>query len=231
MPLPLNLQSFTLAELAQFTFEKQYSANASPDVHLFYVGRDNVHDLIVYILSRVNASLYLNMYGYDDAALNQIIMQKVMNPGITVFITLDSSQAGSQTEKLLLAADQKQSLSSFNTHFVIGKSSTGQISHTKGFTADGKVAAEGSTNWSRGGEGTFVLPSQPGGTGYIAQNNTQSVITDPDTISSFTTELIREHMAAQKQATSDPTMASSLKTHPRGEIAADLPAKRKPSTR
>jgi hypothetical protein len=44
-----------------------------------------------------------------------------------------------------------------------------------------------------------VVNGAPGGTGYKAQNNTQSVITDPDTIVRFQTELIAEHMIAQSQ--------------------------------
>src|SRR5579871_5813514 len=41
-----TLQTFTLDELAQFTKEGAYSTNASNDVHLFYVGRDNVHEIL-----------------------------------------------------------------------------------------------------------------------------------------------------------------------------------------
>jgi hypothetical protein len=47
-----TLQSFTLDDLAQFTLEQRYSDNASKDFHLFYVGRDDVHELLKYILSR-----------------------------------------------------------------------------------------------------------------------------------------------------------------------------------
>ncbi|MFY9938183.1 MAG: hypothetical protein WAK33_14995, partial [Silvibacterium sp.] len=98
-----------------------------------------------------------------------------------------------------------------------------QISHTKGFVADGKVAGEGSTNWSTSGEGVFVVTGQPGGKGFVAQNNTQSIITDPDTISRFTAELIAEHMAAQKAAMSDPTNLRRLRRRPtsrrKGSIA------------
>jgi hypothetical protein len=202
-----NLQTFTLTELQQFTAEKTYSPTASPDIHLFYVGRDDVHSVIKYVLARVSVSLHLNMYGYDDDELNEIIMSKVEDPRITVLITLDKSESGSATEKALLNSDVAQNPTAFNTHFVIGESATGQISHTKGFVADGKVAAEGSTNWSKSGEGVGV----PGTTGYKAQNNTQSVITDPDTITRFSAELIREHLAAQAKAVQDPTMASSLK--------------------
>lgn len=195
-----NLQTFTLKDLAQFTKEGTYSNSASQDVHLFYVGRDNVHELLKYILSRVTVSLYLNMFGFDDAELNNILMEKALNPGITMLITLDKSQAGGVHEKALIEADEKYNLAAYNTHFVVGQSATHQISHTKGFVADGKVAAEGSTNWSTAGEGTFVVTGQAGGAGYKAQNNTQSVITDPDTIVRFQTELIAEHLTAQSAA-------------------------------
>lgn len=194
-----SLQTFTLPDLAQYTKEAAYSTNASKDVHLFYVGRDDVHDILKYILSRVTISLYLNMFGFDDSELNNILMQKALNPAVTMLITLDSSQASGVHEKALLAADQAYNLAAYNTHFVIGQSATHQISHTKGFVADGRVAAEGSTNWSSSGEGTFIINGQPGGPGFKAQNNTQAIITDPDTIVRFQTELIAEHMIAQSQ--------------------------------
>lgn len=201
-----NLQNFNLLDLQQYTFEQTYSSNPSKDFHLFYVGRDDVHDIIKHVLSRVSVSLYLNMYSYDDTELNDIIMSKVLDKNITVLITLDKTETGSKTEKALLASNAAKNPAAYNSHFVIGSSSTGQISHTKGFVADGKVAAEGSTNWSTSGEGIGT----PGTPGYKAQNNTQSIITDPDTISRFTAQLIREHMAAQGKALSNPGMSSSL---------------------
>jgi hypothetical protein len=203
-----TLQSFSLDDLAQFTLEKRYSDNASKDFHLFYVGRDNVHEILKYVLSRARVSLYLNMFGYDDEELNGILMAKVMDPHVTMLITLDKSQAGGVHERKLLEADQstEDGLAAFNTHFVIGQSATHQISHTKGFVADSRVGAEGSVNWSVSGEGTFVVESHPGGRGYKAQNNTQSVFTDPDTIARFQAELIQEHLAAQKGG---PTSASA----------------------
>ena len=188
-----------MLDLQQFTKEKAYSIDASKDFHLFYVGRDDVHDILKYVLSRVSVSLYLNMFGYDDDELNDIIMAKALDPSITMMITLDKSQSGGAHEKQLLNSDIAKEPQQYNTYFVVGQSSTGQITHTKGFVADGLVAAEGSTNWSSSGEGTFVVTGQPGGSGYQAQNNTQSVITDPDTISRFQAELIAEHMAAQQQ--------------------------------
>jgi hypothetical protein len=209
-----SLQKFDLLDLQQYTQEQTYSNTASKDFHLFYVGRDDVHDILKYILSRVSVSLYLNMFGYDDDELNDIIMTIAHDPTITMLITLDKSQSGGAHEKALLASDVAKNPSLFNTSITtgaqmaqldakqvaIGQSSTHQISHTKGFVADGKVGAEGSTNWSSSGEGTFVVAGKPGGAGYKAQNNTQTVFTDPDTVSRFSSELVREHIAAAAQA-------------------------------
>ncbi|HKE28067.1 MAG TPA: hypothetical protein VKB88_37195 [Bryobacteraceae bacterium] len=201
-----TLQTFSLLDLQQYTKEKAYSNTTSKDFHLFYVGRDDVHDILKHVLSRVSISLYLNMFGYDDDELNEILMAKALDPHITMLITLDSSQAKGKHEKALLDSDIAKHPDQYNTHFVTGQSSTHQISHTKGFVADGKVGGEGSTNWSASGEGTFtgtfMVSGQPapGGSGYKAQNNTQSIFTDLDTISRFQSELIAEHLAAQHQA-------------------------------
>ena len=223
-PLGQSLQTFNLLELQQYTKEKTYATTASKDFHLFYVGRDDVHDILKYVLSRVSVSLYLNMFGFDDDELNAIIMQKATDPSITVMITLDKSQSGGAHEKQLLASDLAQNASAYNTSFVIGESATKQISHTKGFVADGKVAAEGSTNWSGSGEGTFVIVTGPGGKGYKAQNNTQSIITDQDTISRFTAELIAEHMSARLTAPADMKSQQTVpvETKPKSKPVAPL---------
>jgi hypothetical protein len=197
-----SLQTFNLLDLQQYTQEKAYSNTASKEFHLFYVGRDDVHDILKHVLSRVSVSLYLNMFGFDDDELNDILMAKAKDPNIVMLITLDKSQAGGKHEKSLLDSDIAKDPEKFQTYFVIGQSATHQISHTKGFVADGKVGGEGSTNWSASGEGTFVVTGKAGGTGYKAQNNTQTIFTDPDTISRFQAELIAEHMAAQAQPAS-----------------------------
>jgi hypothetical protein len=138
------------------------------------------------------------MFGYDDDDLNDIVMGIVHDPKITCLITLDKSQAGGVHEKRLLESDAAQDPEAFNTHFVVGQSATHQISHTKGFVADGLVGCEGSTNWSSSGEGTFVVKGAAGGKGYKAQNNTQTVFTDPHAIQRFQAQLIAEHIAAQR---------------------------------
>lgn len=191
-----NLQDFKLLDLAQYTREGVYNPEASEHFHLFFVGRDDVHRILKHVLSRVSVSLYLNMFGYDDEELNDIIMEKVLDPHITVLITLDQSQAGGVHEKKIIQLDQEKHLADFNTHFVIGKSATRQISHTKGFVADGLVGGEGSTNWSTSGEGVFVVKGKPGGAGFKAQNNTQTIFLDRDAVMRFQAELIAEHLAA-----------------------------------
>lgn len=196
-----TLQNFALTDLATYTKEGAYSPKASNDFHLFYVGRDNVHEILKHLLSRVSVSLYLNMFGYDDEELNELLMKIIHDPSITCLITLDKSQAGGAHEKRLLESDAAQDPEGFSTHFVIGQSATGQISHTKGFVADGLVGSEGSTNWSAAGEGTFVVNGngQAGGPGYKAQNNTQTVFTDPDSVTRFQAQLLAEHVAAQRR--------------------------------
>jgi hypothetical protein len=133
------------------------------------------HDILKYVLSRVRVSPYLNMFGYDDGELNDIVMAKALDPSVTMLIALDKSQAGGKHEETLLDADRKHVLAKFNTYFTIGQSSTHQISHTKGFVADAKVGGDGSVNWSAAGEGTFVVTGQPGGPGFKAQNNTDDL--------------------------------------------------------
>src|ERR1700722_3654343 len=196
----VSLQRFDLQDLQSYTQEKDYATTASKDFHLFYVGRDDVHGILKHVLSRVSVSLYLNMFGFADDELNDILMKIAVDKTITMLVTLDKSQAGGKHEKALLDADRKEDLALFNTHVAIGQSLTHQISHTKGFVADGKVAGEGSTNWSVSGEGAAVGSTfNPKAPGFKAQNNTQSIITDPDTISRFTAELIAEHMTVQQQ--------------------------------
>ncbi|HKR44922.1 MAG TPA: hypothetical protein VJU59_35515 [Paraburkholderia sp.] len=223
-----TLQTFDLLDLQQYTREKSYSSTASKDFHLFYVGRDDVHNILKYILSRASISLYMNMFGFDDEELNAILMQQALDPSITMMITLDRSQASVAHEKNLLTADMAQNPAKFNTYFVIGESQTHQISHTKGFVADGKVGGEGSVNWSKGGEGIFVVTGAPGGPGYLAQNNTQTIFTDPDTINRFQTQLIAEHMIAKAQGyTLAPAAATAAPaTKAAAKAATKAPAKK-----
>jgi hypothetical protein len=97
-----SLQRFKLDDLAPFTKEGTFAANASRDFHLFYVGRDDVHGVLKYLLSRAATSLYLNMFGYDDEELNQACIRCACDASITTVITLDKSQAGGKHERVIL---------------------------------------------------------------------------------------------------------------------------------
>jgi hypothetical protein len=192
-----TLQDFQLDDLAGFKREQQFRPDDSPHFRVFYVGRDDVHGVLAYLIGRASRSFYFNMFGYDDDALDAIIRGKIEDEHVYVQGTIDRSQAGGVHEKSIIGNWSD----AVRASIVEGQSATHQISHTKGGVVDGIVGFEGSTNWSASGEGTFVQPGVVGGRGYKAQNNTLMVATHPVFIAEFTAELNEEHaIALQQQA-------------------------------
>jgi len=189
-----SLNSFTLDDLAQFTREKSFPAGDSPDFRVFYVGRDDVHGILKFLLSRCSRSLRMNMFGYDDDELDTVIRALVDSEHVFVQGTLDRSQASGVHEKKILAGWDP----AMRNSFAVGQSATHQISHTKGGVLDGLVAFEGSTNWSASGEGTIVA-TDGSDVGRKAQNNTLAVYTHPVQIARFTDQLDHEHAIALQQ--------------------------------
>lgn len=189
-----TLHTFTLDDLAQFTREKSFPAGDSPDFRVLYVGRDDVHGALKYLLARCSRSLRFNQFGYDDDELDSVIQGLIKSEHVFVQGTLDRSQASGVHEKKILATWDATVQSSF----AIGQSATHQISHTKGGVIDGIVAWEGSTNWSASGEGTIV---DPAGTdaGRKAQNNTCAFFNHPVQLARFTDQLDHEHAIALQQ--------------------------------
>jgi hypothetical protein len=195
-----TLQRFSLDDLAVYTAEQAFGPTASPDFRVFYVGRDDVHGVLMHLFTRVSLSVKMNMFGYDDPDLNKVLMGLVQNPSVMVQVTLDRTQASGPTEKAILSADTSQDAAGFANDFVIGTSSTGQICHTKGGVLDGIVAFEGSTNWSSSGEGTGIsLTSAKQAPGFKAQNNTLAVYVNPYEIAKFAARLDYEHAVAATQ--------------------------------
>lgn len=186
---PAPLSTFKLDDLAQFTKEGVFSPSDSPDYRVLYVGRDDVHGALAYVLSRCTRSLVFNMFGYDDDALDAEIIKLIEDDGVSVVGTLDKSQAGGVHEKKILEAWTPKVRASF----AVGESATHQISHTKGGVLDSVVAWEGSTNWSNSGEGTKVA------TGFKAQNNTCTFHIHPIQVARFAQELHEEHVVALGQ--------------------------------
>ena len=195
-----TLQTFTLDDLAQYTCEGAFGPTASPDFRVFYVGRDDVHGVLVHLYTRVRLSVKMNMFGYDDDQLNQILFGLVHDPTVMVQVTLDKSQATGAHEKGILQSDAASDPAGYAADFAVGQSDTHQISHTKGGVLDGIVAFEGSTNWSASGEGTgIVLGDAKQNLGFKAQNNTLSVYVNPYEIAKFSARLDYEHGVAAHQ--------------------------------
>ena len=219
MPGRQTLQHFTLDDLAAYTAEQAFGPTASPVFRVFYVGRDDVHGVLMHLYTRVSLSVKMNMFGYDDDDLNKVLMGLVQNPSVMVQVTLDKSQSGGAHEKAILASDMAQDASGCANDFVVGESATSQISHTKGGILDSIVAFEGSTNWSSSGEGTGIsLTAAKQGPGFKAQNNTLAVYVNPYEIAKFAARLDYEHAVAagQPQPGSAGAAASAAPAAPPG---------------
>jgi hypothetical protein len=169
--------------------------------YLFFVGRDDVHNILLDLLKNEKLALKLNMFGFDDQELNDAILSLFKIPSVHVQLSLDKSQAGGVHEKAILAVDQQQDPGDFANSFCILQSATHQISHTKGgVLASQGIYFEGSTNWSSSGEGTGIslktdVKNPPG---FKAQNNTLFVSTNHTNLLRFATELDVEHNAGIK---------------------------------
>jgi hypothetical protein len=195
-----SLQTFALDDLAQFTAEGEAGPTASRDYRVLYVGRDDVHGALKYMFGLITLSLKMNMFGFDDDELNDIIMGLVKDPRVLVQVSLDKSQAAGVHEKAILTRDVAADPVRFASHFAIGTSETHQILHTKGGVLDNIVAFEGSTNWSASGEGTGIgLHGNPNASGFKAQANSLTVHTNPSEIAKFAATLDHWYSVAAAQ--------------------------------
>ena len=171
--------------------------------YLFFVGRDDVHSILLYLIQRETLGFKMNMFGYDDQELNDAILNLFKNPSVQVQISLDKSQAGGVHEKQIIAADEAKDPKDFSSSFCILQSATHQISHTKGGILVGQgVWFEGSTNWSASGEGAGIplKADAKNPSGFKAQNNTLLVSTNPVGLSRFSHQLDAEHKIGLGQA-------------------------------
>jgi phosphatidylserine/phosphatidylglycerophosphate/cardiolipin synthase-like enzyme len=120
-----------------------------PDVRSFFSPRDAcVPHVLQMIVSSAQDSVKVNMYGYDDDALDAILHSKAALPGFCFQMSLDKSQAGGVHEKALVAPWA----SSLGTSVAVGTSVKSAISHLKVCIIDGLYVVSGSTNWSTSGE-------------------------------------------------------------------------------
>ncbi len=187
-------------DLGQFTVTGTLTPGYG-DTYIFFVGRDDCHGIMHYLLSHEDMEHDFNMYGYDDPILNQDIMNQLSNPNMIVRGTLDKSQAGGVHEKQILRADETNDPNFLNL-IAIGESATHQISHTKGGVLSGMgIAYEGSMNWSSSGEGQGIslIPGINSMPGFKNQNNTLTISANPVYILRFKARLAVEHQTALSQ--------------------------------
>lgn len=188
-----------LQQFALFTPEQVLNPGYG-QIYYFFVGRDDVHNVIKQLITQEKLGIIGNMFGFDDDELNQAILAKFADPHCQVQITLDKSQAGGVHEKNLLAADKSNP--QFNNSFVVGESETHQISHTKSFVFLGQgIFFGGSTNWSSSGEGTGVSLKlgAPLPKGFKAQNNQLDVCSNLVNLIRVRKQLDEEHLEAKNQ--------------------------------
>jgi phosphatidylserine/phosphatidylglycerophosphate/cardiolipin synthase-like enzyme len=154
MPKPIaapepSTPAFNWNDLGRYKGGGRFLDGYPADVRTFYSPVDDVHGLLVSLLASTQKSIVLNMYGYDDDELNDIIMSKLKDGHVYVQMSLDKSQAAGVHERQLLA---KWDNDLIGNSIAIGHSTKGAISHMKIVIIDGVYTVRGSTNWSLAGE-------------------------------------------------------------------------------
>jgi phosphatidylserine/phosphatidylglycerophosphate/cardiolipin synthase-like enzyme len=141
---------FNWDDLAQYKAEGRFLDGYPDELRTFFSPRDKIHELLMVLLDSAQHSIVVNMFGYDDDDLNNIIQGKLTNENIFVQMSLDRSQAAGVHEKEILA---KWNNDAFGNSIAIGTSSVhNAISHLKIVIVDGVYTVKGSTNWSLSGE-------------------------------------------------------------------------------
>ena len=144
------LAAIPFENLGRFKQAQSFPHGYSREYLTFYAPRDpGVHEVLLWTLLQAKSSIAINMYGFDDPQVVSVLLHHVTNPQMIVTLTLDSSQAGGQAEKPLLAKLRNDLP---GNSIAIGRSEKGKISHDKLMVVDGLYLITGSTNWSFGGE-------------------------------------------------------------------------------
>lgn len=142
--------AFSWDTLGRYKAEGRFLDGYPDDERTFFAPRDNIHGLLVALLGTAQHSIVVNMFGYDDDELNQIIQDKLADERVYVQMSLDRSQAAGAREKQILASWANDA---FGNSIAIGTSSVhNAISHLKIVIVDGVYTVKGSTNWSLSGE-------------------------------------------------------------------------------
>lgn len=144
------LAALNWSDLGQFKAGGSFPTDYPADTLTFYSPRDQgVHEVILWTLLQAKHSIVLNMYGFDDDAAADLIVDATSREDLYVQISLDSSQAGGIHERELL---KRFNADLIGNSIAIGRSIHGAISHLKMLVVDGLYLVDGSTNWSASGE-------------------------------------------------------------------------------
>jgi phosphatidylserine/phosphatidylglycerophosphate/cardiolipin synthase-like enzyme len=142
-------QPFSWDRLAQYKAEGRFLDGYPEDYRTFWAPRDDIHALLRDLTASAQHSVVVNMFGFTDETLMQLLQSKLQSSNVYVQISLDRSQAKGTTEAALL----KKYLNDYEGNSVaIGTSSKLAISHLKIVIVDGVYSVTGSTNWSLSGE-------------------------------------------------------------------------------
>src|SRR6266545_7934408 len=146
-----SVAPFDWDDLAQCKAEGRFLHGYPADERTFYAPRDDVHGLLIGLLSSAQHSIVVNMFGYNDEELNEVIEDKLTDEHIYVQMSLDRRQASGVHEREILRGWNNEA---FGNSIAIGTSSVrNAISHLKLVIVDGIYTVKGSTNWSLSGEG------------------------------------------------------------------------------
>jgi phosphatidylserine/phosphatidylglycerophosphate/cardiolipin synthase-like enzyme len=140
---------FDWNDLGRFKAAGRFLDGYPHDVRTFFSPVDAVHEVLCSLLCSTQKSIVVNMFGYDDPVLNDIILEKLTDEHVYVQMSLDSREASIATEQGLLAKWRHELI---GNSIAIGHSSKGAISHMKIVIVDGIYTVRGSTNWSLSGE-------------------------------------------------------------------------------
>jgi phosphatidylserine/phosphatidylglycerophosphate/cardiolipin synthase-like enzyme len=106
--------------------------------------------LLASLLSSAQQSIVINMFGYADHELDDIVRSKLLDDRMYVQMSLDRQQSKSgKTEREILAEWENHGI---GNSIAIGTSYKHAISHLKVLIVDGIYTVKGSTNWSLSGE-------------------------------------------------------------------------------
>ncbi|HEX3909823.1 MAG TPA: phospholipase D-like domain-containing protein [Solirubrobacteraceae bacterium] len=173
---------FAWDDLGRYKAGGRFLDGYPENVRTFYSPVDQVHELLRSLLASTQKSIVLNMFGYDDPELNDLILEKLTDEQVYVQMSLDSREAALKFEQTLLAKWRHELI---GNSIAIGHSTKGAISHMKILIVDGIYTVRGSTNWSLSGEED--------------QDNELTVHNDAVIAAETRAELDRNHDAMLKQ--------------------------------